>query len=215
MLALWLLEKAPARTANTIRGWLWKRRIYFVVHDGPSLIAGALRRSPETVRALCANALVRRYDDRAGGGFWPDTSHIWLAAGIETYESHAQVFNSARHELFHYVCWNHADYRRDEERGFTALLEALREAKPIAATHERYAAWVRSFLRQGDHANVVEYFADIPTNFTSLAELPSPLARHFAPLVEGGPIPASLRGNLPATELELAEFQRLVSPDPA
>ncbi|MBM4421300.1 MAG: hypothetical protein FJ034_06935, partial [Chloroflexi bacterium] len=93
-----LVERLPSPARNRVRSALWRSRTYLEVNSGHDLISGALRGFPVEVRALCAKALVRRHDDRAGGGFWPDSNHIWLAAGVETYESRRQVFLSARHE---------------------------------------------------------------------------------------------------------------------
>ena len=58
---------------------------------------------------------------------------------------------------------------------------------------------------------MVEYFADIPTNFPDLAELPAPIAEHFAPLISGGPLaPPARRGR--ANVADLDAFQRLIAP---
>jgi hypothetical protein len=111
---------------------------------------------------------------------------VELAAGVETYEGLRQVELSACHELFHFVCWNHPAYRRDEDRNFAYLRRAVRDSRSHLAEFPRYRDWViGSFLRQGDHANPVEYFADIPTNFRDAAELPPPIRAHFAPLIDG------------------------------
>lgn len=208
-----VLETLPPANRARLRRWLWSRRTYLVVTSGRDLIRGALAGFPSDVRALCASAPVMRYDDRSGGGYWPDRNEIWLAAGVETYERRAQVFLSARHELFHYVCWNHPAYRLDEQRGFTAMLQALRAARPDLPHHPRYAAWVRSFLTQGDHANPVEYFADVPTNFRNAADLPPSLAHHFAPLIDGSPLSSNLSADHPRSDMTLAAFHELISPD--
>src|SRR5439155_433100 len=127
---------------------------------------------PEEIRALGRRCPFYRYDARSGGGYWPDRDEIWLAAGVETYEGLRQVRLSACHELFHFVCWNHPRYRADEDRGFARLRRVIAESKRMARDHSRYHKWVTgSFLRQGDHANIVEYFADIPTNFRDPAEV--------------------------------------------
>jgi hypothetical protein len=77
-------------------------------------------------------------------------------------------------------------YRRDEDRNFAYLRRAVRDSRSQLAAFPRYRDWVLgSFLRQGDHANPVEYFADIPTNFRDTAELPPPIRAHFAPLIDG------------------------------
>ncbi len=193
-----------------VRDALWRRRLYLYVTPGPVLVRQALAGFPPAVRRLCADVAVHRIDARGGGGFYPDTNDIQLAAGVETYERLGQARLSARHELFHFVCRNDPWYREDEERGFSRLIGALEQARPYLARYPRYASWVRdSFLRQGDHANVVEYFADIPTNFPDSRELPPPLADHFAPLLTGG-APDARDGT--RHHLELAEFQRLIAP---
>ena len=77
-------------------------------------------------------------------------------------------------------------YRRDEDRDFAYLRRAVRDSRAHLSEFPRYREWVTgSFLRQGDHANPVEYFADIPTNFRDTAELPAPIRAHFAPLIDG------------------------------
>lgn len=208
--ALRVVESRPPGERRAIRARLWAARRYLVVTGGGELKDAALRSYPRDVRALCASASLRRFDDRAGGGFWPDRNEIWLAAGVETYESRAQATAAARHELFHYVCWNHPIYRRDLDRGFPAMLHALEEAAPAVTAYTRYAAWVRSFLRQGDHANPVEYFADIPTNFPDTAVLPPPLAAYFGALVDGADPPQTDRA--PRAALPLAAFHALLVP---
>ncbi|MDO8506149.1 MAG: hypothetical protein Q7S41_00910 [Candidatus Limnocylindria bacterium] len=121
--------------------------------------------------------------ERALAGFPEEIRQL----GVETYEGLRQVELSACHELFHYVCWNDPRYRHD--------------------------GWVTgSFLRQGDHANPVEFFADIPTNFRDVSELPPPIRAHFAPLIDGSPMPYDLSRPPdwpidPAT-LDLATFRR-------
>ena len=194
-----------------MRRWLVRRRAFLVVTGGPDLIRGALAGYPPAVRGLCAGAHVRRHADSAGGGFWPDSNDIWLAAGVETFESHRQVFRSACHELFHYVCWNHSAYKEDLERGFPAMLGAVREAQPLLGGFAAYNAWIKSFLTQGDHANPVEYFADIPTNFRETKQLPPPIAAHFGALIDGSPLP-DLRTARAESPLPLPEFQRLLLP---
>ena len=188
-----LIERLDGPARETVRAALWRRRAYLVVTPGDRLIAEALAGYPDEVRGLCADVRLFRYDDRGGGGFYPDRGEIWLAAGVETYEGRAQVARSARHELFHYVCWNHPAYRIDEGRGFPYLLRAIERSRPHLDRYDRYRRWlVGSFIPQGDHANVVEYFADIPTNFPRLEELPPPIADHFAPLIAGTPSPLDL-----------------------
>src|SRR5207237_892410 len=79
-------------------------------------------------------------------------------------------------------------YRADEDRGFARRRRGLAQSREVMNAYPRYRDWITgSFLRQGDHANVVEYFADIPTNFRDVAELPPAIATHFAPLISGGP----------------------------
>ncbi len=194
-----------------VREALWRRRLYLYVTPGRVLVRQAVAPFPLAVRRLCADVALHRIDARGGGGFYPDTNDIQLAAGVETYERLGQARLSARHELFHFVCRNHPWYRADEDAGFPRLVRALEETRPIAREHARYAGWVtESLLVQGDHANVVEYFADIPTNFPDPAELPAPLAAHFAPLLVGSEPPRD--DAPPARELDLAAFQRLIDP---
>ena len=79
--------------------------------------------------------------------------------------------------------------------------------------YPRYRGWVTaSFLRQGDHANVVEYFADIPTNFRDTSELPPLIAAHFAPLIDGAPLPDAFEEDLSTDDYDIAEFQRSLTP---
>ena len=165
------------------------------------------------MRALCARCPFHRYDARGGGGFWPDGNEIWLAAGVETYEGLRQVRLSACHELFHFVCWNHPRYRADEGRGFARLRSVVAESRALVDAFPRYRDWVTgSFLRQGDHANVVEYFADIPTNFRDAHQLPPPIAAHFAPLIDGSPFPSEFDTALADGGNDLAAFQRSLAP---
>jgi hypothetical protein len=195
-----------------LREALWARHAFLYVTPPRLLVAQALAVSPPAVRRLCREVAFVRGDARGGGAFDPARNGIWLAAGVETYEALGQARMSARHELFHFVCWNHPWYREDEERGFPRLIRALEDSRREAARYPRYATWVReAFLRQGDHANVVEYFADIPTNFPDPRELPAPLAAHFGPLLTDArppATPAAGRG-----DLDLASFQRLIGPD--
>ena len=204
----------PAERGRIREEW-WRERRYLVVTAGEELIRAALAPFPAEVRQLGAGARFRRYDDRGGGGFWPDTNDIWLAAGVETYESLAQVVMSARHDLFHFVNWNHPLYRDDLDRGYPGLRAALAEAREILEAHPRYAAWIaQSFVPQGEHANPVELWADIPTNFPDPAELPAPLAAYFAPLlVEGAARPALPA--LPAADAGLSAFHTLIAPGAA
>lgn len=201
----------PADRARLREGW-WRERRYQVVTPGSELIEQALGRFPTEVREIGRRAPLRRYDDRGGGGYWPDSNEIWLAAGVETYESLAQVVMSARHELFHFVNWNHPLYRDDLDRGFPGFRAALAGARPLLTAFPRYSAWIaHSFVPQGEHANPVELWADLPTNFPDPAELPPPLARYFAPLLVAGAAPPIL----PARRAEddgLAAFHELIAP---
>lgn len=208
---------APAERARIREEW-WRERRYLVVTPGEELISAALAPFPAEVRELGATARFRRYDDRGGGGFWPDTNDIWLAAGVETYESLAQVVMSARHELFHFVNWNHPLYRDDLDRGYPGLRSALARAREdgasraSAASHQRYWSWIaHSFVPQGDHANPVELWADIPTNFPDPAELPAPLAAYFAPLLVAGAVAPALPAAAAADD-GLAAFHTLIAP---
>ena len=195
-----------------LRERLWRTHTYLYVTPGPLLVERALEGFPEDVRALGARCPFYRYDARGGGGYWPDRNEIWLAAGVETYEGLRQVRLSACHELFHFVCWNHPRYRADEDRGFARLRHAVAESRALARDYPRYHEWVtRSFLRQGDHANVVEYFADIPTNFRDARELPPPIAEHFAPLIHGAAFPRDFDRDLASDAYELARFQRALA----
>ena len=192
-----------------LRDRLWQTRTYLYVTPGPALVARALAGFPPEVRELGARCPFRRYEARGGGGFWPDRNEIWLAAGVETYEGLRQVRLSACHELFHFVCWNHPRYRADEDRGFARLRRAVAQSRAVVGDFPRYRDWVTgSFLRQGDHANVVEYFADIPTNFRDVRELPPPIGAHFAPLIDGSAFPAEFDGDLASDDYDLAAFQR-------
>ena len=196
-----------------LREQLWRKRTYLYVTPGPALIERALDGFPADVRALGARCPLYRYDARGGGGYWPDRGEIWLAAGVETYEGLRQVRLSACHELFHFICWNHPRYRADENRGFARLRRVVAESRSVARSYPRYHEWVtRSFLRQGDHANVVEYFADIPTNFRSTRELPPPIAAHFAPLIDGSAFADEFDDDLASDGYELARFQRSLAP---
>ncbi|MBI3522106.1 MAG: hypothetical protein HY071_03265 [Chloroflexi bacterium] len=176
------LEASPRKQAW--REALWRVRAYLVVTPGPELIRLALEGFPREVRELCATAPFHRFAARGGGGFYPDRNEIWLAAGVETYEGRTQVPLSSRHELFHFVCWNHPRYRDDESTGFPRFRAAIEKGHAELDTYPRYRDWYRrSFLPQGDHANIVELFADIPTNFRDLREIPPALAEHFEPLI--------------------------------
>ncbi len=201
----------PAERARVREGW-WRERRYQVVTPGAELIEAALAPFPDAVRELGRTAPFHRYDDRSGGGYWPDTNEIWLAAGVETYESQAQVVLSARHELFHFVNWNHPLYRADLDRGYPGFRAALAGSRSLLASYPRYAAWIaRSFVPQGEHANPVELWADLPTNFRAPAALPPPQPRYLAPLlVAGGTAP-----ELPAHSADedgLAAFHELIAP---
>ena len=201
------------RDLGALRDQLWRTHTYLYVTPGPLLVRHALADFPEEVQRLGERCPFYRYDARGGGGYWPDRNEIWLAAGVETYEGLRQVRLSACHELFHFVCWNHPRYRADEDRGFVALRRAVEESRSAVNDHPRYRDWiVGSFLRQGDHANVVEYFADIPTNFRDARELPPPLAAHFAPLIDGSPFPEGFDRDVAADPYDLAAFQRSLRP---
>ena len=196
-----------------LRDQLWRTQTYLYVTPGPLLVERALESFPAEVRALGARCPFFRFDARGGGGYWPDRNEIWLAAGVETYEGLRQVRLSACHELFDFICWNHARYRADEDRGFARLRKAIVDSRAVVKDYPRYRGWVTaSFLRQGDHANVVEYFADIPTNFRDTAELPPPIAAHFAPLIDGSPFPESFDRDLANESYELIAFQRSLAP---
>ena len=179
------VERLSGNRLPDLRRSLWRRQMYLYVTPGDVLVERALRGFPDEVRALGRRCRIIRTNARYGGGFYPDRNEIELAAGVETYEGLRQVELSACHELFHFVCWNHPVYRRDEDRNFAYLRRAVRDSRAHLAEFPRYRDWVtRSFLRQGDHANPVEYFADIPTNFRETAELPQPIRAHFAPLID-------------------------------
>ena len=187
--------------------------MYVYVTPGDELARRALAGFPEDVRALGERCRIHRTKARGGGGYYPDRNEVELAAGVETYEGLRQVELSACHELFHYICWNDPRYRADEDQNFAYLRHAVRESRGSAQAFPRYYGWVTgSFLRQGEHANPVEYFADIPTNFRDPAELPGPIRAHFAPLIDGSPPPYDMREPTPwsfsPAELELATFQR-------
>jgi hypothetical protein len=201
------------RDLASLRERLWSTRTYLYVTSGPALIERALEGFPEQVRALGARCPFHRYDARGGGGYWPERNEIWLAAGVETYEGLRQVRLSACHELFHFICWNHPRYRSDEDRGFARLRRVLAESRGAVKDFPRYRGWLAgSFLRQGDHANVVEYFADIPTNFRDTSELPPLIAAHFGPLIDGSPFPEDFDRELAADPYVLSPFQRALLP---
>jgi hypothetical protein len=208
-----LAEKLGSdRMAALRRAW-WKRHLFVYVTPGPVLVERALADFPDDIKELGRRCTIIRTDARYGGGFYPDRNEIELAAGVETYEGLRQVELSACHELFHYVCWNDTRYRRDEDQGFPYLRRAVFESRTLLDAYPRYQAWVTgSFLRQGDHANPVEYFADIPTNFRQTEQLPPPIRAHFAPLIDGAPLPYDM-AKMPSwaidpATLELAVFQR-------
>src|SRR3989454_7462834 len=178
---------APRDLAG-LRERLWLGRTYLYVTPGPRLIERALEGFPPEVRALCARCPFFRYDARGGGGYWPDRNEIWLAAGVETYEGLRQGRLSSCHELFHFICWNHSRYRSDEDRGFGRLRKVVADSRPVVKDYPRYRGWgTASFLRQGGHANIVYYFALIPTNFPGTAQKPPQIPAHFAPLIHGSP----------------------------
>ena len=206
-----LAERLPPERLGALRG-TWGRAPRFVyVTPGEELVERALAGFPEDVRALGRRCRIVRTNARYGGGFYPDRNEVELAAGVETYEGLRQVELSACHELFHFICWNDPRYRPDEDQGFPYLRRAVRESRDTLSGFPRYRDWVTgSFLRQGEHANPVEYFADIPTNFRDVGELPAPIARHFAPLIDGSP-PAydmTRAPDWPAAPTDLATFQR-------
>ena len=183
-------ERLGPRALARLRTLWWSAHLFVYVTPGPELAERAVAGFPEDVRALATRCRIIRTNARYGGGFYPDRNEVELAAGVETYEGLRQVELSACHELFHYVCWNDPRYRADEDQNFPYLRRAVRDSRADLAAYPRYRDWVTgSFLRQGDHANPVEYFADIPTNFRDLAELPPPIRRHFAPLIAGGRAP--------------------------
>jgi hypothetical protein len=180
------VERLSGGRLPDLRRSLARRQVYLYVTPGDVLVERALRGFPDEVQALGRRCRIIRTNARGGGGFYPDRNEIELAAGVETYEGLRQVELSACHELFHYICWNHPVYRLDEDRNFAYLRRAVRDSRGHLDEFPRYRDWVtRSFLRQGDHANPVEYFADIPTNFRDPGELPPPIRAHFAPLIDG------------------------------
>ena len=192
-----------------LRDQLWRTHTYLYVTPGPLLIQRALEGFPEEVRRLGARCPLYRYDARGGGGYWSSHNEIWLAAGVETYEGLRQVRLSACHELFHFICWNHPRYRADEDRGFARLRKVVAESLEQVEGYPRYRDWlVGSFLKQGDHANVVEYFADIPTNFRDTRDLPPLIAAHFAPLIHGAAFPQEFERDLTDEPYDLTRFQR-------
>jgi hypothetical protein len=212
----WILRRAerlpPDRLAR-LRAMLWRFRVYLVVRPGETLIDSALDGFPDEVRAIGRTCRFRRFDARGGGGYYADRGEIWLAAGVETYEGLRQVVLSSRHELFHHVCHTHPRYRLDEARGLSQMRRAVAASRPLLHSYPRYRDWVvGSFLPQGDHANPVEYFADIPTNFRDAAELPPPLRAYFAPLIEVSPLSIDLERDRPEADPALSAFHRSLSP---
>src|SRR5437879_6222482 len=98
-------------------------------------------------------------------------------------------------------------------RDLAGLRSVVAESRALVDAFPRYRDWVTgSFLRQGDHANVVEYFADIPTNFRDAHQLPPPIAAHFAPLIDGSPFPSEFDTALADGGNDLAAFQRSLAP---
>ena len=207
-----LAEKlGPDGLARLRRLW-WQRQIYAYVTPGEVLVERALAGFPDDVKALGRRCKIIRTDARGGGGFYPDRNEVELAAGVETYEGLRQVELSACHELFHYICWNDQRYREDEDQNFPYLRRAVFESRTLLDGYPRYRSWVTgSFLQQGDHANPVEYFADIPTNFRQTEELPPPIRAHFAPLIDGAPVPYDMSQKpswpIDPTSVDLRLFQ--------
>ncbi len=176
-----------------VRRSLWRRQMYVYVTPGDVLVERALRGFPEDVRALGRRCRIIRTNARYGGGFYPDRNEIELAAGVETYEGLGQVELSACHEPY--------------------LRRAVRDSQGHLAEFPRYRDWVTgSFLRQGDHANPAEYFADIPTNFRDTAELPPAIRAHFAPLIDGSALTVDFTSEpdwpMGVDYFSLATFQR-------
>lgn len=205
-------DLGAARLAAFRRAW-WQRSVYLYVTPGELLVERALADFPDEIKELGRRCRIIRTEARSGGGFYPDRNEVELAAGVETYEGLRQVELSACHELFHFVCWNDPRYRSDEDQNFPYLRRAVFESRASLGGYPRYRSWVvGSFLRQGDHANPVEYFADIPTNFRRTEELPPPIRAHFAPLIDGAPMPYDMseKPSWPTdpASLELATFQR-------
>ena len=206
-----LAERLPRDDLDGLRRAWWGAHLFVYVTPGPELVERALAGFPAEVRALGRRCRVIRTNARYGGGFYPDRNEIELAAGVETYEGLRQVELSCCHELFHYICWNDPRYRADEDQGFPYLRRAVRESRDTLEAFPRYRGWVTgSFLRQGDHANPVEYFADIPTNFRDVRDLPPPIALHFAPLIDGSRMPydTTRPPDWVADPTDLATFQR-------
>jgi hypothetical protein len=211
--ALERAEQLPPAELESLRRQWWEKRIYVYVTPGEELVRRALTGFPDDVRALGARCRLLRPEARYGGGYYNERNEVELAAGVETYEGLRQVELSACHELFHYICWNDPRYRADEDQNFPYLRRAVRESRKLLTAFPRYQGWVTgSFLRQGDHANPVEYFADIPTNFRDTRELPPPIRAHFAPLIDGAALPYDLAAApdwpIAPADLELATFQR-------
>ncbi|HUQ41737.1 MAG TPA: hypothetical protein VM052_04470 [Candidatus Limnocylindrales bacterium] len=208
-----LLERVAPGRLGAVRRASWDRRMFLYVTPGEVLVERALAGFPEDVRELGRACRIIRTNARSGGGFYPDRNEVELAAGVETYEGLGQVELSACHELFHFICWNDPRYRYDEDQNFPYMRRAVFDSRTILDRYPRYREWVTgSFLRQGGHANPVEYFADIPTNFRRTQELPPPIRTHFAPLIDGTPMPYDMSRKPdwpidPAT-LELDVFQR-------
>jgi hypothetical protein len=208
-----LAERLPPVQLASLRTSWWERHMYVYVTPGEELVQRALSGFPDDVRALAGKCRIIRTNARYGGGYYNDRNEVELASGVETYEGLRQVELSACHELFHYVCWNDARYRADEDQDFPYLRRAVKDSRKLLTGFPRYHGWVTgSFLRQGDHANPVEYFADIPTNFRDTAELPPPIRAHFAPLIDGSAVPYEMtrapEWTFTRQERELATFQR-------
>src|SRR6266850_523108 len=185
-----LAERLPPEQLASLRRTWWSRKTYVYVTPGDELARRALAGFPDDVRALGERCRILRPEARYGGGYYNDRNEVEL---------------SACHELFHYICWNEPRYRADEDQNFPYLRRAVRDSRKLLSGFPRYYGWVTgSFLKQGDHANPVEYFADIPTNFRDTSELPPPIAAHFAPLIDGTPFPHEFDDDVASDDYDLA-----------
>ena len=182
------VERLSGGRLDDLRRSLWRRRAYRLRDTRETFwssapCAASRRRFGRSAAAAGSSGRTAR----AGGGFYPDRNEIELAAGVETYEGlrsgrALRVPRALPLRLLEpsrcIAATRTATSRTCAARSATAE----RSCRPSRAT----ADWVTgSFLRQGDHANPVEYFADIPTNFRDTAELPPLIRAHFAPLIDG------------------------------
>lgn len=227
----YLAKLSPEEQHQQKQKWQQERTVLVVV-TGDKVIAKSMESYPVWVQRLCAEAKFYRYNgvvEGIGGGYFPGRDEIWLNAGVETWESRNQIYASGRHELFHYVNWHDDLYHWDMDMGWPYLIGAIAESKRDLPRYPDYVAFLRRFLAQGDHANPVEFFADVPTNiFNEIHLLPLPLNRYFGSLIRKNGRPPLAMGlhfaykGLPKKKkqewilspgMPLDHFHRLLDPD--